>query len=233
MSNTQPDGSQPDVVVVIPALNEEASLPLVLAELPPVGAVIVVDNGSTDRTAEVARAGGAEVVSEPRRGYGSACQAGIRRAEALGCEILVILDADHSDYTEDLDLLTEPIRAGVADMVLGDRTRLAEPGALQPHQKLGNHLATFLIHRLTGHRYRDMGPLRAIRMSALLALEMEDLNYGWNVEMQMKAAYAGLRIQEVAVRYRTRIGVSKISSTLRGSVRAGVKIIYSTWRYAR
>ncbi len=222
-----------DVVVVIPALNEEASLPRVLADLPEVHAVIVVDNGSTDRTVEVARSGGAEVVSEPRRGYGSACLAGIRRAEELGCQILVILDADYSDHPEDLHLLVEPIAQDRADMVLGDRTRLAEPGALLSHQKFGNHLATFLIHRITGQRYRDMGPFRAIRMSSLLAMEMEDLNYGWNVEMQMKAAYAGLRIEEIAVRYRTRIGVSKISSTVRGSIKAGAKIIYSTWRYAQ
>jgi glycosyltransferase involved in cell wall biosynthesis len=222
-----------DVVVVIPALNEEASLPHVLACLPEVHTVLVVDNGSTDRTVEVAQEGGAEVVSEPRRGYGSACLAGIRRAEEIGCTILVILDADYSDHPEDLPLLVEPIQCGRADMVLGDRTRLAEPGALLTHQKFGNHLATFLIHRITGHRYRDMGPFRAIRMSSLLAMEMEDLNYGWNVEMQMKAAYDGLRIQEIAVRYRTRIGVSKISNTVRGSVRAGAKIIYSTWRYAR
>ena len=223
----------PGVVVVIPALNEETSLPRVLAALPEVGAILVVDNGSTDRTAEVGRQGGAEVVDEPRRGYGSACLAGIRRAEQLGCTVLVILDADYSDYPEDIDLLVTPILAGEADMVLGDRTRLAEPGALLPHQKLGNNLATFLIHRITGHRYRDMGPFRAIRMSALLSLQMEDLSYGWNVEMQMKAVHAGLRIQEIAVRYRTRIGISKISSTVRGSVRAGAKIIYSTWRYAR
>lgn len=221
------------VVVVIPALNEEASLPLVLSELPEVSAVVVVDNGSTDATAKVAAAGGAVVVSEPRRGYGSACLAGIAKAEELGCEILVILDADHSDYPEDLPLLVEPILEGQADMVLGDRTRLAEPGALLPHQKFGNELATFLIKRITGFEYRDMGPFRAVRMSSLLGLQMEDLNYGWNVEMQMKAVYAGMRIQEIAIRYRTRIGVSKISNTVRGSVQAGAKIIYSTWRYAQ
>ena len=222
-----------DVVVVIPALNEEASLPRVLADLPEVHTVIVVDNGSTDRTVEVARSGGAEVVSEPRRGYGSACLAGIRHAAERECQILVILDADYSDHPEDLLLLVEPIAQNRADMVLGDRTRLAEPGALLTHQKFGNHLATVLIHRITGHRYRDMGPFRAIRLSSLLEMEMEDLNYGWNVEMQMKAAYAGLRIEEIAVRYRTRIGVSKISSTVRGSIKAGAKIIYSTWRYAQ
>lgn len=221
------------VTVVIPALNESRSLPLVLQELPPVGRVIVVDNGSTDDTAEVARDAGAEVISEPRRGYGSACQAGIRAAISSPPHVLVILDGDHSDYPEELPLLVDPILDDRADMVLGDRTRLALPGALLPHQRFGNHLATFLIHRITGHRYRDMGPFRAVRFSALMAMNMEDLNYGWNVEMQMKAVYRGLRVQEVAVRYRPRLGVSKISQTLQGSVAAGTKILYSTWRYAR
>ena len=221
------------VVVIIPALNEEASLPLVLQELPPVGRVIVADNGSTDRTAELARAGGAEVVSVPQRGYGTACLAGIARAVALQPLVLVILDGDHSDYAEDLPLLVDPVLDDDADLVIGDRTRLAERGALQPHQVFGNHLATFLIRRTTGHRYRDMGPFRAIRFSALLSLDMQDPNFGWNVEMQMKAIYGGLRVREVPVRYRPRIGVSKISQTVRGSLAAGSIILYSTWRYAR
>lgn len=220
------------VVVVIPALDEEASLPLVLAELPEVGGVVVVDNGSRDRTAEVAREGGAEVVLEPRRGYGSACQAGIRRARALGAEVLVILDADHSDHPEELPLLVGPILRDQADMVLGDRTRLAEPGSLFPQQRYGNALATFLIARVTGHRYADMGPFRAVRMSAVEAMGLVDENYGWNVEMQIKAVRLGLRVREVPVRYRKRIGVSKISGTVKGTLRAGAKIIYSTWRYA-
>ncbi|MEL6350001.1 MAG: glycosyltransferase family 2 protein [Myxococcota bacterium] len=223
------------VTVVIPALNEAKSIPLVLEELPEVGRVVVVDNGSTDGTPEVARRCGAEVVHQPKRGYGNACQAGIRAASTASPPpfIVVILDGDHSDYPADLPLLVDPILDDEADMVLGDRTALAEPGALLPHQRFGNQLATRLIRRITGHRYRDMGPFRAVRFSSLMAMDMTDPNYGWNVEMQMKAVYGGLRIREVSVRYRSRVGVSKISQTVRGSVAAGAKIIYSTWRYAR
>ncbi len=226
--------STPDlrrVAVVIPALDEERALPLTLAELPEVGLVLVVDNGSVDRTAEVARGCGATVLSEPRRGYGQACQAGIAHAAAWGAEVLVILDADHSDHPEELPLLVDPILRGEVDMVLGDRTRLAEPGALLPQQRYGNRLATFLIARVTGHRYRDMGPFRAIRMSSLLAMQMEDPTFGWNVEMQIKAVRHGLRIREVPVRYRPRIGVSKISGTVKGTLKAGSRIVWATRRY--
>jgi hypothetical protein len=221
------------VLVVIPALDEEKSLPHVLTDLPEVGHVIVVDNGSTDRTAEVAVAHGAEVIAAPRRGYGSACLAGIQRAMAFDPLVLVILDGDYSDYPEQLPLLVDPILDDQADLVIGDRTSLAASGALLPHQRFGNKLATFLIHRVTGHRYGDMGPFRAIRFSDLLSLSMEDLNFGWNVEMQMKAIYGGLRVAEVPVRYRPRIGHSKISNTVRGSVAAGTIILLSVWRYAR
>lgn len=217
--------------MVIPALDEEQSLPQVLAELPPVGAVIVADNGSKDRTAAVARAGGAEVVFAPRRGYGTACLAGIAHARALEPEVLVILDGDHSDHAEDLPLLVDPILAGQADLVLGDRTRLALPGALTPQQRWGNRLATRLIAGATGHRFADMGPFRAIRFSSLLQLDMSDPTWGWNVEMQMKAVQRGLRIQEVPVRYRSRIGSSKISGTVTGVIRAGVKILWAVQRY--
>lgn len=219
------------VAVVIPALNEERALGQTLAELPPVGLLIVVDNGSTDRTAEVAREGGAEVLAEPRRGYGQACQAGIARAAAWGAQVLVILDADHSDHPEELPLLVDPILRDEADLVLGDRTRLALPGSLLPQQRYGNLLATFLIARATGHRYRDMGPFRAVRMSSLLRMKMEDPTFGWNVEMQIKAVKHGLRIEEIPVRYRPRIGVSKISGTVRGTLKAGTRIIWATRRY--
>ena len=220
------------VAVVIPALDEEAAIPHVLAELPPVGRVYVVDNGSRDRTAEVAAAAGATVIREPRRGYGRACLAGIAAARRDGFGILVILDGDHSDHPEELPLLVDPILRDEADMVLGDRTTLAEPGSLLPHQALGNRLTTWLIARVTGHRYRDMGPFRAVRLDALDRLGMRDPNYGWNVEMQIKAIRAGLRVREVPVRYRPRIGTSKVSGSLRGSVKAGAKILWSVARHA-
>ncbi len=224
------------VVVIIPALNEERSIQGVLAALPPVGRVIVVDNGSTDRTAELAKQAGAQVVPEHRRGYGQACQAGIRAATTPGTThespaVLVILDADQADDPQRIGSLVDPILRGEADFVLSDRTRMAEPGALLPHQKAGNALAVRLIHRVTGHRYRDMGPFRAMRASSMVALQLTDTNYGWNVEMQMKAVQAGLRIQEVELPYRPRVGVSKISGTVRGTIRAGAKIIWSVWRY--
>lgn len=221
---------------VIPALNEEASLPLVLAALAEAGIerVVVADNGSTDRTAELARAAGATVVHQPARGYGSACLAGFSHLERDPPDVVVILDADHSVYLEDLPALLGPIQRGEADMVLGDRTRLAEPGSLTPQQKHGNLLATNLIRLVTGHRYGDMGPFRALRWSSLVALEMEDPTWGWNVEMQIKAVKRGLRVREVDVRYRDRhAGESKISGSLRGSLKAGTKILWATWRYRR
>lgn len=221
------------VVVIIPALNEEQSLPLVLAALPPVGHVLVVDNGSTDRTAEVAARAGARVLSQPERGYGNACLKGIAEAHALGASVIVILDADFSDHPDELPLLVEPVLDGRADMVLGDRTRHAEPGALLPHQRFGNALATLLIFAVTGHRYRDMGPFRAIRAGALAELQMRDPTWGWNVEMQIKAIKLGLRVIEVPVRYRKRAeGESKISGTIRGSIAAGLKIITAVRTYA-
>lgn len=226
-----------NIAVVIPALNEEGPLPLVLQDLAPLLAsgflqrVILVDNGSTDNTAQVAREGGAEVVPQPQRGYGSACLAGFANLANDPPDVVVILDADHSDYVEDLALLVEPIERGQADMVLGERTTLAERGALLPNQVFGNKLATALIQVHTGHRYRDMGPFRAIRWTSLMAMEMEDPAFGWNVEMQMKAIQRGLVVREVAVRYRTRVGTSKISGTIKGTVKAGIGILRATWRY--
>jgi len=222
----------PTVAVVIPALDEEPSLPGVLATIPPVGRVIVVDNGSRDATAQVAQDGGAHVIWEARRGYGRACLAGISEALAIPeVEVIVILDADQADDPALLHRLVNPILDGHADMVLSDRTRSSEADALLPHQRYGNALAVALMYLSTGHRFRDMGPFRAIRASSLRALEMVDTNYGWNVEMQMKAVRQGLRIREVAMPYRPRVGVSKISGTVRGTVRAGTKIIWSVWRY--
>lgn len=227
-----PDLALDRVAVVIPALNEERSLPLVLQALPAgLGPIVVADNGSTDATARVAREGGAEVVLAPQRGYGSACLAGIAAVRSRNPEVLVILDGDHSDYPEELPLLAGPVLRREADLVLGDRTQLAEPGALTPQQVWGNRLATRLIASQTGFRYRDMGPFRAIRFQRLLELQMEDPTWGWNVEMQMKAVHHGLAIQEIPVRYRPRIGTSKISGTLSGVVRAGAKILWAVGKY--
>ncbi len=220
--------------MLIPALNEEQAIAQVLAAIPTglVREVVVVDNGSTDRTAEVARHGGARVISEPRRGYGQACLSGIA---ALGpAEIVVFLDGDYSDFPEDMPALLDPILRGEADLVIGSRVLgQREAGALLPQQRLGNALATWMIRLLFGVRYTDLGPFRAIRSEALDRLRMQDRNYGWTVEMQVKAALAGLRLAEVPVRYRRRVGTSKISGTLAGTLKAGYRIIATILRYRR
>lgn len=221
------------IYVLIPAYNEEESLPLVLAAIPKawVREVIVCDNGSTDRTAETARQNGATVVLELRRGYGSACLAGIRYLQSLPSskqpEIVVFLDGDYSDYPEDLPNVVGPILNDEKDMVIGSRMlgRL-EPGAMTPPQRFGNWLAPTLIHWLYGYRFTDLGPFRAIRWECLLALNMQDPNYGWTVEMQVRAAQHGLDCAEVPVRYRKRAGgKSKVSGTVKGVILAGWKII--------
>lgn len=219
--------------VVIPAYNEEASIGLVLDSLPegPLREIVVVDNGSTDRTAEVASALGARVVSESRRGYGSACLAGIAALRSTD-GIVVFLDADFSDYPEELEALVEPILQDRVDFVLGSRI-LGPNGreALLPQSYWGNRLATALIRWRFGHRYTDLGPFRAIRRDSLHKLDMQDTNFGWTVEMQIKAVQAGLRIEEVPVRYRERVGVSKITGTVSGTLRAGTKILWLIFRY--
>lgn len=221
------------VCVVMPARNEEAAVGLVLDEIPRalVERVVVVDNGSTDRTAEVARAHGAVVVSEPTPGYGRACLAGI--AMAGDADVIVVLDADHSDYPEDLPRLLAPIELGEADLVIGSRVLGggAQPGSLPWNQRFGNRLACQLMALLYGVRFTDMGPFRAIRRDALARLDMRDPTYGWNVEMQAKAVIAGLRTREVPVRYRRRIGTSKISGTVKGTIRAGTRIISTLLMY--
>ena len=234
-------GTRARITVLIPALDEEAALPLVLGDLAGVhpGRVVVVDNGSRDRTAQVAAAGGALVVSEPRRGYGSACLAGLaalgRGAGALRPgDVVVFLDADRSDHAEDLPSLVAPILAGEAEFVVGSRVLGGGTAALTPQQRLGNALACVLMRLLFGARHTDLGPFRAIRADALAHLAMQDRGYGWTVEMQLKAAAAGLRVREVPVRYRARVGRSKISGTVRGTLGAGAKILgwIVGWRLA-
>lgn len=215
--------------VVIPALNEEASIGQVLAALPrsSISEVVVVDNRSTDDTAKVAARAGARVVEEPERGYGAACLRGLASlSEDVEC--VVFVDADFSDHPDELPHLVEPILRGEADLVIGSRAiGEREPGALAPQAYFGNKLACFLIRKIWGQRYTDLGPFRAIRRSALDRLNMRDRNFGWTVEMQVRAAQEGLRIVERPVSYRRRIGTSKITGTISGTVRAGYKILYT------
>ena len=214
--------------LIIPALNEELILACTLRAVPPdlYAFVIVADNGSTDRTADVARDAGATVVSEPRRGYGAACLAALA-ALPPGIDVVVFMQADLSEDPAEARLLIEPIACGEADLVLGSRTLgAAEPGALLPHQVFGNRLATWLIRILYGHRYTDIGGYRAIRRTALERLRMQDRGYGWTVEMQVRALQEKLRIVELPVSYRRRAaGVNKISGNLRASLRAGLIIL--------
>jgi glycosyltransferase involved in cell wall biosynthesis len=178
----------------------------------------------------VARARGARVVVEPRRGYGSACLAGI--AATTGCDVVVFLDGDHSDYPQDLPALLAPLQAGEADLVIGTRMVLPDARrALLPQARWGNQLAVFLMRALFGMRCTDLGPFRAIRRDALLLLGMQDRDFGWTVEMQLRARLRGLRVREVPVRYRKRIGTSKITGTLQGTLRAGCKILATIFAY--
>lgn len=220
------------ISVLIPALNEERSIGQVLAAIPGwVDETVVVDNGSTDQTAAVARDSGARVVTEPRRGYGQACLTGIAALDAP--DIVVFLDADFSDHPDEMASLVDPILSRTAELVIGSRVRGSrEPGALTPQAHFGNVLACFLIRLFWGVRFSDLGPFRAIRFSALQQLQMQDTNFGWTVEMQIKAAIAGIPATEVPVCYRRRIGKSKISGTIRGVILAGTKILYTIFRAA-
>jgi len=220
------------VAVLIPAFDEEKSIARVVAAIPEwVDDIIVVDNGSTDRTAEIARSCGARVVSEPRRGYGRACLAGIRLLE--NPDIVIFLDGDFSDYPDEMDRLVDPIIKHQLDLVIGSRILgKLERGALKPLARFGNWLACLFIRLFWRVRYTDLGPFRAVSYQALKSLYMQDTNYGWTVEMQVKAAQQGLRSAEVPVSYRARIGRSKVSGTLKGVVFAGAKILYTIFSCA-
>lgn len=225
----------PIVDVIIPAYNEEQSIPKVIADIPAlVRYVVVANNNSSDRTAEVAKAAGAEVVFEPQKGYGKACLAAMDwiKSQAVQPDIVVFLDGDYSDYPEEMSLLLAPIQEGRAEMVIGSRALgQRESGSMTVPQVFGNWLATTMMRYMQGAKFTDLGPFRAIVWWDLLRLNMVDQNYGWTIEMQLKAHKAGLRYLEVPVNYRKRIGVSKVSGTVKGVFGAGYKIILTIFKY--
>jgi glycosyltransferase involved in cell wall biosynthesis len=227
---------KPRVDVIIPAFNEENGVGEVVREIPRslVREIVVVNNASTDNTEVIARQAGATVLREPVPGYGRACLCGIAYLQKLPQppDIVVFLDADHSDYPEEISQLIEPIREGRAALVIGSRALgQRERGSMTPQQVFGNWLATRLLSILYGANFTDLGPFRAIRFDKLLALNMQDKTYGWTVEMQLKAARAGMPYVEVPVRYRKRVGFSKISGTVKGTLLAGYKIITTILKY--
>lgn len=227
---------KPIVDVIIPAFNEENGVGEVVREIPRafVREIIVVNNASTDNTEVIAREAGATVLREPVPGYGRACLRGIAHAQLSEPlpEIVVFLDADHSDFPEEIPNVIQPIIEGKADLVIGSRAiGQRERGSMTPQQVFGNWLATRLLSILYGATFTDLGPFRAIRFNKLLALNMQDKTYGWTVEMQLKAARDGLLYVEVPVRYRRRIGFSKISGTVKGTLLAGYKIIATILKY--
>ena len=226
---------RPVIDVIIPAHNEEKSIGLVLANIPNglIREVIVCNNASSDRTAEVALAAGATVLDVPKMGYGNACLKGIAHLQAkeIQPDIVVFIDADYSDYPEEMPQLIHPIVEENVDLVIGSRVLGdMERGAMMPQQIFGNWLATNLIRMFYSYHFTDLGPFRAIKFSKLLELQMEDRDYGWTVEMQVKAAKMGFRTKEVPVSYRQRIGTSKVSGTVRGSVLAGHKILWTIFK---
>lgn len=226
----------PKIIVIIPAFNEEKSIAKVVEEIPEnlISEIIVVNNGSTDQTAAAAGKTKATVLNEPRPGYGNACLKGIDYCKRQNSppDIVVFLDGDYSDYPEEMGTLVKPILENKADLVIGSRALgIKEKGSMTPQQIFGNWLATRLLKLFFKVRFTDLGPFRAIRFSALLDLNMQDKTYGWTVEMQLKSAKLKLRCVEVPVRYRKRIGVSKISGTVKGTIMAGYKILYTLFKY--
>ncbi len=226
----------PYVKVIIPAFNEENSIGQVIREIPKdiITEIVVVNNASDDNTENIARAAGATVLREPIPGYGRACLKGIDYLcnSASLPDIVVFIDGDYSDYPEEIPALIRPLVEEQADLVIGSRALgKRERGAMTPQQLFGNWLAVRLLKILYGARFTDLGPFRAIRMTTLMELNMQDKTYGWTVEMQLKAAKKGFRCMEVPVRYRKRIGYSKISGTVKGTLMAGYKIITTIFKY--
>ena len=224
------------VSVIIPAFNEENGIGEVIKEIPLelVSEIVVINNASTDNTEKIARDAGATVLRESTRGYGRACLKGIDYLKKKGVKpsIVIFLDADHSDYPEEMRELIKPILEDKADLVIGSRALgQKESGSMTPQQIFGNWLATRLLRVLYKVTFTDLGPFRAIRYDSLILLDMQDKTYGWTVEMQLKAAKMGLRCLEVPVSYRKRIGFSKISGTVKGTIMAGVKIISTIFKY--
>ncbi|AQG80997.1 glycosyltransferase family 2 protein [Spirosoma montaniterrae] len=226
----------PNILVIIPAFNEENSVGKVVREIPAglAAEVVVVNNNSNDQTAVEAARAGATVLHEPIQGYGRACLRGIAYAQTRqpAPDIIVFIDADYSDYPAEMPALVKPILDNRADLVIGSRALgNRQRGSMTPQQVVGNWLATTLLRWLYGATFTDLGPFRAVRYSTLLALDMRDQTYGWTVEMQVKAAKLGFRSVEVPVSYRPRIGHSKISGTVKGTVLAGYKIITTIFKY--
>ena len=226
--------STPTITVIIPAFNEEKSIGKVVSDIPRdlVEHVIVVNNNSNDNTVEVAKSAGAIVLDEPRRGYGWACLKGIEKSRELKTDIVVFMDGDYSDYPEEIVKVIAPILEDNHDMVIGSRVLgKREKGSLTPQQVFGNWLATKLIRFFYGARFTDLGPFRAIKSDALEQLKMADKTYGWTIEMQIKASKEKMKFCEVPVNYRKRIGISKVSGTIKGTVLAGIKIIFAIFKY--
>ena len=224
------------IIVIIPAFNEARSIGRVLEDIPTglVDEVVVVNNASTDETAENARKAGAIVLTEYRRGYGFACLRGIAYARSRRPDVIVFLDGDYSDHPDEMPRLVEPILRGDADLVVGSRiSGSRQPGSMLPQALVGNRIACFLMWRIWGAHFTDLGPFRAIRFAALESLAMQDETFGWTVEMQIKAVRAGFRCIEVPVSYRRRVGVSKVTGTIGGTIKASAKILWTIARYAQ
>ena len=225
---------KPIISVVIPAFNEEKSIAKVVNDISKevVDFVVVVNNNSTDNTVLEARNAGAIVLDEPRKGYGWACLKGIDKCKELNTEIIVFLDGDYSDYPEEIPIVIDPILRDGKDMVIGSRVLgKREKGSLTPQQVFGNWLATRLIRLFYGAQFSDLGPFRAMKFQKLLQLGMTDKTYGWTIEMQIKSVKNNLSFCEVPVNYKKRIGVSKVSGTVKGTVLAGIKIIFAVFKY--